>query len=149
MKKTSFHFRKQRGQSLMEMGIFLMLLLWLLAAAVDFGIGYFSFTTIRDAAQEGAVYAATHSSDSTGIIYRVRHYADDPAHPGNHPIPVDLWDTSKVVVTVGNVGNSPGLPITVTVVYNYDLTLPFLSTIIGRNTIPLRAAATAVILKGP
>ena len=56
MKPGNREFQRQRGQSLVELAISLMIILWLLAGAIDFGIGFFSYVAIRDAAQEGALY---------------------------------------------------------------------------------------------
>ncbi len=147
--------RTRRGQSLVEMGLFLMLILFILAAAVDFGLGYLSYVDIRDAAQEGAIYGATHPADHAGIECRVRHYTDDHACGYNgpdKPAPVNLWDTTNVKVTVTtSLGTDPNMPIEVKVSYNYPILLPFINLVIGNNPtcgscIPLTARADAVIL---
>jgi Flp pilus assembly protein TadG len=44
----------ERGQSLVEFSISLVIILWLLAGAVEFGIALFQYIQLRDAAQEGA-----------------------------------------------------------------------------------------------
>jgi len=62
----SHHPRGKRGQSLVELSISLMVILMLLSGAVDFGMALFSYTTLRDAAQEGALYGSI--SGTTGYL---------------------------------------------------------------------------------
>lgn len=49
---------KEQGQSLIELSLSLVMLLILLAGLVDLGRGFFTYITLRDAAQEGASYAS-------------------------------------------------------------------------------------------
>ena len=66
----------ERGQSLVELSISLVLLLVLLSGAVEFGIAFFQFVQLRDAVQEGALYGSMNPSDSAGIIARVQGASD-------------------------------------------------------------------------
>ena len=50
--------KSERGQSLVELSISLLVLLYLLSGAVEFGLAFFQFVQLRDAAQEGALYAS-------------------------------------------------------------------------------------------
>ncbi len=140
------HLKKRRGQSLVEMALFLMIILFILGGAVDFGIGYLSYVAIRDAAQEGAIYGAIKPTDTSGIVTRVTN--------SSSAAPVDLVNDVTVAVSTPE-GTTAGNPITVSVSYKYPLTLPFVSLIIGINPgctqacIPLRASATGVILVNP
>jgi Flp pilus assembly protein TadG len=130
---------QERGQSLVEFAISLTLILLLLAGAVDFGMAFFSFIALRDAAQEGALYGSMSPSDTAGIIARVRNASNRP---------VDLSDTSTVQVTPQIIGQPcEGGGIQVTVVYSYPISMPFISAILGRNTIPIRASVTDTILQ--
>jgi len=54
-KKTN---EKERGQAIVELSMSLVMMLTLLAGAVDFGRAFFTWITLRDAAQEGASYAS-------------------------------------------------------------------------------------------
>lgn len=125
----------QKGQSLVEMGISLMLVLFLLAGAVDFGMGFFSFVAIRDAAQEGALFGSI-CQNTTNITARVRTSSTRP---------VNLNLVTITITTPG--GTSLGKPLTVTVVYNYPVSTPLITTFLGSSTIPIRAAATSTILE--
>lgn len=129
--------QKQRGQSLVEMGLTLVILLWLLAAAINFGTGYLAYVTIRDAAQEGAVYGALYPTDVGGIVDRVRHSVQVAG-----PVNMALAD---VDVTASE-GICPGNVIRVMVSYNFQLTIPFVDMMID-NPIPIHAYAASEILR--
>jgi len=139
---------KRRGQSLVEMALFLMIILFVLGGAVNFGIGYFSYVAIRDAAQEGAIYASIHppydGTAENAIKNRVMN--------SSSPYPVNLQTDVDVSVSAPE-GTDAGNPISITVGYDYHLTLPFITLLIGTNScgacIPLHATATGVILVNP
>jgi Flp pilus assembly protein TadG len=128
----------ERGQSLVELSSMLLVILILVAGAVDLGMGFFSFVAVRDAAQEGALYGSLYPTDTSGITNRVR---------GESSAPVDLSDVSKVTVSISTTaGACRGGGVTVTVSYNYPISMPLLSTILGRTTIPLNASVTDTII---
>jgi Flp pilus assembly protein TadG len=56
MKKKSLLPGSAKGQSLVELAISLVILLFLLAGIVEFGLAFFQFVQLRDAAQEGALF---------------------------------------------------------------------------------------------
>ena len=71
MKKKFLLPKSARGQSLVELAISLVVLLMLLSGAVEFGIIFFQFVQLRDAAQEGALYGSTHpylDADNDGVL---------------------------------------------------------------------------------
>lgn len=147
-------FFTSRGQSLVEFALALMLMLTLLAGAVDLGSAFFSYIAIRDAAQEGALYGSMaavvdangnakydtgEALNAAAIIARVRESSNQP---------VDLSDTTNVTVSV-SATNPPcaGGGLTVTVTYNYQITMPIIGGILGSQTIPITASVTNTILK--
>jgi len=131
--------RGERGQSLVELAISLTVILVLLAGAVDFSIAYFSFAAMQDAAQEGALYGSINPDDESGIITRVRRASSNP---------VDLADEDlvDVIVTVAE-GACEGDEISVKVVYDYPISMPFIGTIIGSQKITLTASVADTILQ--
>ena len=148
MKKNTFSNKKREGgQSLVELAISITIILLLLSGAVTFAMAYFSFLSINDAAQEGAVYGSLKPQDIAGIQNRVQAASTSPVDLSQIP-------DSQVVVTYPNgVGsdcqdttNGTANAITVTVTYNYQIFMPFIGAAIGSNTIPLTATATDVIL---
>ena len=134
--------KNERGQGLVEMAISLIIILTLLAGAVDFGIALFSYVSIRDAAQEGALYASINPDDPTGIEARVRSSSSSP---------VDLSDTSSVIISTNysSANHCEGLgdTIEVEVSYDYQLIMPILPEILGVTEIPLTASVTHAILQ--
>jgi Flp pilus assembly protein TadG len=133
----------EKGQSLVELALTLLIILTLLAGAVDLGSAFFSYVAIRDAAQEGALYGSLYPTDTNGIYYRVRQSSSAP---------VNLSDISIVTVPPPSTPQgacrplSGSNPITVTVRYNYELSMPFIGAILGTDKIPLSASVTDTIL---
>lgn len=140
------HQRGERGQSLVELAMSLTIILFLLAGAVDFSIAYFTFSAMHDAAQEGAVYGSIRPDDEDGIKDRVRNASTNP---------IDLSDTGLVDVQVKLSGDSctdihcacEGNDVTVDVIYDYPISMPFIGSIIGTQKITLNASVTDTILK--
>jgi Flp pilus assembly protein TadG len=126
--------KQERGQSLVELSISLVVLLFLLAGAVEFGIAFFQFVQLRDAAQEGALYGSMNPIDSTGIIARVQ---------GSSNKPIDLTTITPSITYSG--AQCEGNAITVTLNYNHIVFMPFMTAFIG-PTVPLNATVTDTIL---
>jgi Flp pilus assembly protein TadG len=150
MKNNRIHFlHRQLGQSLVEMGLFLLVLLMLLAGAVDFGIGFFSYVSIRDAAQEGALYGSivynkdhpeyTVADFRTMIIDRVQNTSSGPVNLKSSNVQVEVFPP-----TIWCAGN----PLRVNVSYQYPISMPLIGAITG-PTINLKASATSTILIPP
>jgi Flp pilus assembly protein TadG len=144
MKKTT----SERGQSLVELSISLVLLLILLSGAVEFGMAFFQFVQLRDAAQEGALYGSMNPADCTNILARVK---------GASSSPIDLNGTGVTISTTinGNACSSSGAyasadcegnGLKVDITYQHKIFMPFLPQILGRTTIPLHATVTDTIL---
>ena len=142
MKKRVINTPKQRGQSLVELGLTLIVMMWLLSGAVDFGLGFFSYVAIRDAAQEGALFGSinppTNATEENEIISRIRSSSTSP---------VRLADTSLVdVVIIKPVAVCAGQPLTVNLTYHYPVSMALITTVTG-PTLNIRASATSTILK--
>ncbi|HAV78495.1 MAG TPA: hypothetical protein DCX53_14195 [Anaerolineae bacterium] len=134
--------RTERGQSLVELAISLIVILWLLSGAVEFGIAFFQFIQLRDAAQEGALYGAIDPSNTTKIEARVRNASTKP---------VDLTVTTGAnAVTVTSSVSGSGCvadSITVVVSFNHQVFMPFAQLFTGGPTIPITASVTDTILQ--
>ena len=137
---------KERGQSLVELAISLTILIYLLSGAIEFGIAFFQFVQLRDAAQEGALYASLHPAESANIIARARAASTSPIDlsvtTGPHAVTV-------TPVLIGSACEGIGNAIEVTVSYNHQIFMPFISTVVGSSTIPLSAKVTDTILQPP
>ena len=68
----------EKGQSMVEFAMCAMLIFTLLVGVADLGRAFFTFLTMRDAAQEGAVFGSICPLHSTDIENRVRTSADRP-----------------------------------------------------------------------
>lgn len=136
--------KTERGQSLVELAISLVVLLYLLSGVVEFGIAFFQFIQLRDAAQEGALYGSINPNDSPKIEGRVRGASDRP---------INLNDTSLVIVTQTVIDDGDGkFPcvgdgIKVEAKFDHKIFMPFISTLIGSNTIHLNGNVTDTILQ--
>ena len=166
--------KKEQGQSLVELSISLVILLILAAGLVDLGRAFFTYITLRDAAQEGASYAAVAVEESndmqnssqvtnycTAITNRVLVTTTDisgstPA--SNGPINLQaLSDAGEVSVqTLINGTDCASMPpadvcmggaVSVRVTYDsFPLTMPFMGTILGSQNITLSAMVVDTIL---
>ena len=144
MKDKALRRYPEKGQSLTEFAISLLILLLLLALAVDAGRTFFTFMSLRDAVQEGALWGSYNPTETELIKDRVRiasnfvqAIADDPN--ATLSIDVDIDDAA-----------CNGNGITVRATYeNFPITMPFLGTIIGSQEFPISASVTDTILVPP
>ena len=137
--------KNERGQSLVELALSLTIILMLLTGAVEFGIGLFEYVTIRDAAQEAALYGSINPTDENGMKQRALAVAADVV-PG--------LQEGDIVITDNNsrrcegLNGSPLTPntLTATITFQHPITMPFVTAMIGTNTITLHASVTETIL---
>jgi Flp pilus assembly protein TadG len=153
LKRTQKFSRSERGQSLVELAITLPILILLLLGTLDFGMAIFSYSMLRDAAQEGAFYGSFNPSNIAEIENRARNISPR-SEDEIFSSPVQLRNTDLIKVSVRALGNycqgaENGLAnsIQVRVSYKYPLLMPFIGRLIGSNTIPLTGSATNVILQ--
>jgi len=152
--------KSERGQSMVELGISLVILLYLLAGAVEFGVLFFQFVQLRDAAQEGALYGSMNplSTQWDDIELRARAASDAP---------VDLADSTTVDVSILVEDKDTGVKtlvwkngaaqgsttvacegngIEVVVEFDHQIFMPFMPQILGNDFVPLTAGVTDTIL---
>src|SRR5690349_10459051 len=140
-------FKSERGQSLVELGISMLILVYLLAGAAEFGVLFFQFVQLRDAAQEGALYGSMNppitAADVSAIQTRAKYSSPTRS-------PIDLINDPSVGVAVSVTGQAcEGGAVTVTVTYPHKIFMPFIAQLIGRSAdpyIPLNATVTDTIL---
>lgn len=146
--------KSKRGQSLVEVAIALPVLVLLLLGTLEFGMALFSYSMLRDAAQEGAFYGSFNPENVGEIENRARNISVRTDDGAVFSSPVDLRDKDKVKVIVQALGNScqgakngVANSIQVTVTYRYPILMPFIGKVFGMKTIPLSGTATNVILQ--
>ena len=147
--KTKSNLRSQRGQSMTEFALSLVILLTLLAGVIDMGRIFFAYIIIRDAAQEGAVYGSIAPKDNlptfkNEVEERVKAAFTDPSDSSN--VPIDITKLNVQTDIVGSTCASPGNGIKVKVEYSLPVTMPFLGAVIGSQTMNLAATVQNAIL---
>jgi hypothetical protein len=136
------------------MGISMTVLLILLAGIVDLGRAFFTFVAMRDAAQEAALYASAYPSDCARIQIRAAAALEDISYDEldvwvgtHHCIPADPYpDPNANTPTVGCAGKE----IVVSVIEDdFPIAMPFLGTLLGRQTVPITATVKGTVLRPP
>jgi Flp pilus assembly protein TadG len=128
---------RQKGQSLTEFAVGVTFILIMLASGMDLGRAYYSYITVRDAAQEGAAYASIAPSDVHGVRARVRSTS-------NTPVDLSSFADDQIDVQVFGAACAGGT-VKVTVDFDFDLVAPF----IAGNTLHLQAESIDTILQPP
>jgi hypothetical protein len=136
--------KNERAQSLVELAISLIVILLLLLGAVEFSIALFQYVTIRDAAQEGALYASIYPPESLADLTDIKERAIDAASD----VVLLTEDDIDLVYGASCEGSTNGAPNTITVIINFahPISFPLIGPAIGSNTINLRASVTNTIL---
>lgn len=156
--------KSERGQSLVELGISLLILLWLLAGAAEFGVLLFQYVQLRDAAQEGALFGSMNPTELSwgNIEARARAASASPiklSDPTQVTVsiymlsktatPTDLgtlvWENGGAKVA-STALDCEGNGVRVTVSYTHDIFMPFMPQILGRTDFDLSASVVDTIL---
>ncbi len=104
------------GQELIEFALVVPLLMLIVFGVLDLGRVFYASVTIANAAREGARYAMFFPGDTAGIRTATEREAENSG--------VDLTDPAKATIDVGcPFGCGRGLPIRVTVTYEFQLLL--------------------------
>jgi Flp pilus assembly protein TadG len=133
--------RNEKGQSLVEFAFSLVVLLLLVAGVVDLGRALYTYMGLRDAAQEGALYGSTNPTLNSEIESRVRNSSNllqDISADANA-------NTSVQVTVLGSACTNNAINVRVSYT-NFPITMPFLGTIIGSQTVGISADVTDTIL---
>lgn len=156
MKKIEhFLHRKKKlehGQSLVELAVSLVLLLMLLAGIVDFGRAILSYFILQDAAEEGIVYGTAFPTDCNQINDRIHNNIDNQLKNNTTVIQIKIQDNAGIYescysIPFAQVYATKIMRIEIT--NQFAITMPFLGSILGSQTIPLRITTNGVILRPP
>lgn len=138
--------KAQKGQSLVEFSLGLVVLLLIVSGILDVGRLYFTYVAMEDAAGEAALYLSlnpqcVHASD--GAACANPNNADWRArNSGGQEID---WSKATVNFDIPQ-PYGVGEPIKVTISYSYKLLTPIIPKITGINPITLTASATQIIV---
>ncbi len=137
----------QRGQSLIEFALTMVVLLLLLMGAFDLGRIYFSLVALNNAAGEGALYAAINPKciqpsdgptcgDPDNALYRARNES-----------PTGLVDPNRMTIQAQLPPTfEEGNPIVITIHYQYDIVTPVISPFAPGGQLRLTAVAVQNII---
>jgi Flp pilus assembly protein TadG len=151
----------EHGQSLVEFAISLTILLILVAGLVDAARALFTYLSLRDAAQEGALYASIDPTNNAEIVDRACRASDvlenldlgenchEEACNADDQYCVDIDINLTGAACMGATGGvAHGVEVVVNYP-NYPLTMPFIGGLIGREntyTIPISASVIDTII---
>jgi len=131
----------EKGQSLVELALSFTILLMLLAGAIDFGRAFFTWVSLRDAAQEGAAYGSIDPTNLGEIENRVYSILESSGAVPEPRTNVVITRTFFGPACLGNI-------IQIEVDYlTFPLTVPFLGSIIGSDTLSIQSTIQDTILK--
>jgi hypothetical protein len=138
--------KAEKGQSLVEFSLSLVLLLLLLSGLLDLGRVYFTFVALEDAAGEAALYLSlnpqcVHATD--GVACADPNNADYRArNSGGHEVD---WTKANINFEIPEF-YGVGEPVKVTVDYSYALLTPIIPRIVGLNPIKITTSASQIII---
>lgn len=168
MKIIGKNSTKEHGQSLVEIAISITFLTMLVAGVVDLGRAFFTYIALRDAAQEGAAFASvariyreepmqcaevisraqstsnTQIVDLTQATVEIFYYDFFDINLTN---PYNCTSLSPDTSIMDNRHACFGSTVVVQVSYpNFPLVTPFMGSILGRQTIAIRASIEDTVL---
>ena len=139
--------RDQRGQSFMELAISLVFLLILFSAVVDLGWAFYTLTTLRDVAQEGAAYGAM-CSNQAKVLNHLKSSSTEP-------IDMTLLSDDSIEICFSDPGTSTcknasikrGDMVRISITYEHQIVTPFIGAFIGnKQSYPLTVDVTDTVL---
>ena len=130
------HDRKERGQSLVEMAMSLVILLLLVGGVVDMSRAFFTFMALRDSVQEGALYGSINPT----LTQEIKNHVLD----SSNMVPDMIASDDITITVVGTACTGNGIRVTATYP-DFPITMPFMGAILGQ-TIPISATVTDTIL---
>jgi Flp pilus assembly protein TadG len=154
----------ERGQSLVEFSVSLIILLILITVIFDASRALFTYLSLRDAAQEGAIYASIEPTDADNILNRVCEAsnmvkalcADEDGQRENDWTTSELTNGTGIDVNISFTGaqcmssSEPSNSVRITVRhYNFPLTMPLVGEFVGAGsgyTVPITASILDTII---
>ncbi len=149
--------RGEKGQSLVEMTLGLMVLIILMSGLIDLGRAYFIYAALEDSAGEGALFMSfnpgcqddTDCPDPNNAMWRIAHATEgliDLNDPNRvQDITITVLDESGNEVT-DKANYAVGHTIVVEIWYEFQLLSPIIPEIAGEPTLTLYTSATQTII---
>lgn len=120
-------FQSERGSTLVEFAIALLVFLTAMFAVMEFGRALWVHNALTDAARRGARYAALHSTADTAAVKNVVVYGD-PA--GGTQSVVPNLTTANVTVTYTDFALNKGTASVSVTGYQFQFVIPIIGTTI-------------------
>jgi Flp pilus assembly protein TadG len=155
--------RRQSAQSLTEFALILPVLMLILLGVVDFGRVFYYWTSIANAAREGARYAITHptaitsgcKADPNNVKYRVKQEAGTTMVLSDANVAV-YWVDATTGAPTDAAANCNPLPgdqriyqnpnaVRVDVTYDFRAITPLISNFWGGGALRIASSTTMVI----
>ena len=129
-------WRRQRGQSLLETAIMMIVIFTLVFWVIELGYFTYTYSILADAANEGVRYSIVHSGgDAAGTKTVVKNFVATS--------PQNVSSSISTSVTFPDVGGAaPPNRVVVAVTYTY---VPFFSTFTGTTTMKTYAEGRMVV----
>jgi Flp pilus assembly protein TadG len=127
MKQNKLFKSGERGTTLLEFALALMVFLTAMFAVMEFGRALWVHNALTDAARRGARYAALHSSSDTDAVKNVVVYGD-PAGGSQSVVPNLTPD--NVTVTYSNFALNKGTATVSVTGYEFQFVIPIIGTTI-------------------
>lgn len=129
----------EKGQGLVEFALTVPVLLILLLATFDLGMGFASYIALTNSAREGARWISIFPDDSAGALTRVNDELDGAS--------IDSSRVTGIEITPAAAEYRSGDQVTVRVIYNHPLL--FGSAIGLVDAIEIESSATMRVLYDP
>ncbi|HEU4833138.1 MAG TPA: TadE/TadG family type IV pilus assembly protein [Pyrinomonadaceae bacterium] len=127
MKQNKLFKSGERGSTLVEFAIALMVFLTAMFAVMEFGRALWVHNALTDAARRGARYAALHSSADTDAVKNIVVYGD-PA--GGTQAVVPNLTTANVSITYSDFALNKGTATVSVTGYQFQFVIPIIGTTI-------------------
>ena len=145
MNNKKLGHKTERAQSLVEFSLGMMFLLVLVVGITDVARAMFTYLSMRDAAQEGALYGSVNPQDMAAIEARVRNSSNTMSALGaSVTVTIEPTVTGKLCLGA-TAGEAHGIEVTINYP-NFPLTMPLIGAVIGEQTIPISASAINMII---
>jgi len=155
--KRAIDLREEQGSAILETALSMIILLTFLFGIMESCLMLYTYHFISEAAREGTRYAIVRGStagpgcgtsytsfDCTASPANVQSYVTNLGFPGIDPAKMTVapaWSAYTNGSTCGTPCNSPGNLVTVTVTYNFPLTIPF----VPAQTFALTSTSSMII----
>ena len=127
MRQNKRFISEERGATLVEFSIALMVFLTAMFAVIEFGRALWVHNALSDAARRGARYAALHSADDIDKVRNVVVYGDEDG--GDKPLVPNLT-TENVSVDYADFALNKGTVSVSVTDYEFQFVIPIVGTTI-------------------